>query len=779
MWKTLYRQDGKKKGRKNQMKQLFDASPAHAADRARLTLCLPVFCIGVLLAGAGVLGNAAPFGIAFAALFTGSLLYAAFFGGLAGYLLFGTVGDNLAYLIGLALCVLLRVMTRPVEPRREPPYLPVLSSAVGMAGGGLLASFLIWRTPGAALIYLFQAVICAGITYFCRIAWDAVSSGRSLPQFTLPEQVSAAVALLLLLLAASAVEFSAFRPAVILWVAFVLSLSYRRGMAAGAAAAIAAAAVLTLRNSELALSYSVIAAALAAAGLFFPIGRFAGVAVLLLTAFCGGAVLSFPAELPSLLVHALAGGIVFLLLPQRFFTLWFGQPPVRDAAQSAGAGYGARLGFAAQTLEGLRETVENASAMIPDSAAERAEIFRQTSRGCGDCLKKKNCWDTRREPSRQAMLDALGVLSAEGLMETATLPDFYRAECRAPDRLADSYTAAYRAYLRHAESDRRQEEVRSLTLTQLSGVADMLRQVGEDMGHIAAYDAERAAAAREVFYQHGVIPDAVNCLIDRTGRTHLEIYLRAAPAGQEHLTGELSDLLGVPFDRPQVQSAGKTVRLCYFEKARFVAEVCRLQSAADGNCCGDAATAFGDPAGQYHLLLADGMGTGPAAAVDAEVCCRFLSDLIGAGFGYEAARKLLYAAISVRDGGEAAVTVDAVTVDLYNGHTVFHKAGAATSYLCRGQKCYRISTDTLPIGILSDAGYEQKTATLRDGDLLLMVSDGMLSFGDAWLTDELCRLREEPVKEIAEALLEGAARRSEGGRSDDRTVLLCRLREDS
>ncbi len=749
---------------------------APTEKRRPLSYYAATFLVSALLAGGSILSGVSPFCIAFCALFRGGLLYAAFLGGVTGYLLFGTVESQLAYLLGLALCLLFRMLTTPLDTRKNPWLLPVVASAVGVAGGGVLTATLILYLPMMILLYLLQAVLSGGVTYFCAIAKQTLANGITLSQMTLPEQVSVAVALLLILLAVSTVEMTFFLPAAAFWVAFALSLSYQQGVAAGAVSAMAGAALLTLRNGDFALSYAVISACVTFAGLFFSVGRFAGVAAMMLSILAAGAAFEFPSGLLTLSVHALAGGIMFSMVPTEWLTRYFGQPPVKDAAESAGAGYGARLAFAARTLDILRETVHDASVTFGEDVNGQTEVLQTAAHSCGDCKRKQSCWNPKKEDPRNAMTRSLKILLRDGVMEAGTLPEFYK-NCSRKEQLANAYTDAYRDYLRRCEESRYREETRRLTATQMSGVADMLRQVGEDMENITAYDAARASAARAIFYQHRVIPEAVNCLIDKSGRVRLEVYLKALPAHLSRLTAELSDSLGCAFDAPQVQTADPLLRLCYFEQARYVVELAKRSVAADGNCCGDATAAFGDPTGKYHLLLADGMGTGVEAAADAKICCRFLSGLIGSGFGYEAARKLLYAALSVSKGGESAVTADAATIDLYTGYTVFHKAGAATSYLCRGSKCYPITTNTLPIGILSDAGYEQKSTTLRAGDLLLICSDGMLSFGDEWLTEELSFLRDKAVGDIADALMESASRRFSGTRPDDRTILLARLTE--
>ena len=49
----------------------------------------------------------------------------------------------------------------------------------------------------------------------------------------------------------------------------------------------------------------------------------------------------------------------------------------------------------------------------------------------------------------------------------------------------------------------------------------------------------------------------------------------------------------------------------------------------------------------------------------------------------------------------------------------------------------RIEKSSLPVGILRDIHFERSTDTLTDGDILLLLSDGEVSEGVAWVEEAL------------------------------------------
>ena len=62
--------------------------------------------------------------------------------------------------------------------------------------------------------------------------------------------------------------------------------------------------------------------------------------------------------------------------------------------------------------------------------------------------------------------------------------------------------------------------------------------------------------------------------------------------------------------------------------------------------------------------------------------------------------------------------------DLYTGQCEFVKAGASTTYIKRGEKVERISSTSLPIGVVQYLEIETTKKQLQSGDFVIMVTDG-------------------------------------------------------
>ena len=90
-------------------------------------------------------------------------------------------------------------------------------------------------------------------------------------------------------------------------------------------------------------------------------------------------------------------------------------------------------------------------------------------------------------------------------------------------------------------------------------------------------------------------------------------------------------------------------------------------------------------------------------------------------------------------GRECPATVDAAQIDLTTGEARFVKSGAAPSFVLRDGSIFRLQSKTVPIGILRALDAEMIRFDVRQGDTVVMVSDGAArSFDEEpWLLDLL------------------------------------------
>ena len=88
-----------------------------------------------------------------------------------------------------------------------------------------------------------------------------------------------------------------------------------------------------------------------------------------------------------------------------------------------------------------------------------------------------------------------------------------------------------------------------------------------------------------------------------------------------------------------------------------------------------------------------------------------------------------------------------------------------------------MQTNSLPVGILGGVSFEKSAVTLREGDWIVMVSDGAIAGSYDWLVSELEHYEGQDPQEFSERLLREARRRRDDGHEDDITVIAILLEE--
>ena len=117
-------------------------------------------------------------------------------------------------------------------------------------------------------------------------------------------------------------------------------------------------------------------------------------------------------------------------------------------------------------------------------------------------------------------------------------------------------------------------------------------------------------------------------------------------------------------------------------------------------------------------------------------------------------------------------------IDLYSGLCEFVKAGASTTFIKHKSGVEAIRSQSLPMGAFTQVDYEGATRKLTDGDLVVMVTDGILNHlegddKDGIMAEYIEQLDGSNPQDVANDVLKFAMAGSGYRLEDDMTVLTC------
>ena len=176
------------------------------------------------------------------------------------------------------------------------------------------------------------------------------------------------------------------------------------------------------------------------------------------------------------------------------------------------------------------------------------------------------------------------------------------------------------------------------------------------------------------------------------------------------------------------------------------------------------------------------MGSGKRARDESSAAVDLLENFLDSGFEKRLAVKIINSVLTAGNSDESFATLDICTVNLYTGDAEFVKLGAAPTFLMHGGKVSVISSSTLPIGMLKYVDMEVSRKQLTHGDILVMVTDGIVDASGAadkeeWIAGALSGCGYVNPQDIADYVLFEAQRLSDGQVNDDMTVLAARVWE--
>ncbi len=247
---------------------------------------------------------------------------------------------------------------------------------------------------------------------------------------------------------------------------------------------------------------------------------------------------------------------------------------------------------------------------------------------------------------------------------------------------------------------------------------------------------------------------------------------------------EVADMLSVLLDRRLTPAVASPYRVdkeektfLFVEEPRFLVVPGYAKAVKEGeNTSGDNYAIIETLQGGYHAFLADGMGSGEDASRDSEWVLDLMEKLIEAGYDMDTAMHLLNNALLVAPKQNMS-TLDACSVDLYNGMCHFRKAGAAATFLKSNTYVEQIVIPSLPLGIFQQRECEVITRELIENDYIIMVTDGVVDALEGGGYEDMLQsyieeLKERNPEEMAQKILQFVLRCSGGRVADDMTVMV-------
>lgn len=532
------------------------------------------------------------------------------------------------------------------------------------------------------------------------------------------------------------------------------------------------------------------------AAAFKPYGRFMSVLGFIL----GNAVMTFyingSTEVLIRLEEILAAALIFMLIPDKKIEKLFSHKWGYTAASSRKKGEESRVkDYTVERLSEISQVFRELSVSMSAglggkeyfSQLDAAEILEKVVRDvCHGCGMYNTCWKKEFYGTYQKMFDALSGIESGNYDERDKDIKIIN-KCLFPEKVWSRLKYHYDIYRHTIAWKKKVDSSRHALSRQMQETSKLISGLANKFNANLEFDKELEEEIAVHMDKLGIGLDDVTVVVDKYS-TEIDIRHKNCRGKKEcmnKLLPEIRNITGKHFVKYDAACAlsGRdtcTLRLREAHKYCIATGIARMQKNSS-SVSGDNYSMMELKDGKFFMILSDGMGSGPRAAMESGMALNLLERFLIAGYDQNTALEAVNSLLLIKSDDENYATVDMIIINQYNGEVEFLKVGAVSTFIKYKDHVDIIKNSSLPAGILDKIDVEFNRRKIGDGDFVVMITDGVLEANDKdldkekWLGDMIYNIDTRNPKKMADIIMENCLQKSKGQRTDDMTVLVAKL----
>lgn len=403
---------------------------------------------------------------------------------------------------------------------------------------------------------------------------------------------------------------------------------------------------------------------------------------------------------------------------------------------------------------------------------------------CKSCPNYGQCWENNYYTSYYRLLNLIGLIEL-GTEDRDVLINGLGESCEKIEDLIENINKHFAPLKTNHIWNKRLNEQRKLLADQLYNFGSIVENISTDIYSNPLFNDELGnLLLKEIKNKRFEILDL--SVIDLPG-DHLEILVEMqspvhSTSEIERLKGIISDALGFNISVDYILGDTSSSRIIRFRKEnRFtvLTDVTTLAN-SENRVSGDSYS-FGEMGNMNFTAICDGMGIGKKANRESSIAIELLEKLMEINMDKSMIIRTINSFLRAKSNDEIFTTLDLGFIDLYTGKLQIVKNGSPSTFVKRKDRVDVISSKSLPIGILEDVDSNIYEEVLEDGDILIMMSDGVLDCNrseetsEEWMKKVIMGIDTQNPKRITEEILNIAKFVNKNHPNDDMTIMATKI----
>lgn len=637
--------------------------------------------------------------------------------------------------------------------------------------------------------------------------------------FSIEELIGASLLLAIAITALEPVHILGYSLKNILCILIVLILGWKTGIVVGTTGGVTIGIVLGIIGNENPITVAAFAIAGMLAGIFNKIGKIG----VIIGFIAGNLIITYVSDgnVEPVIVfqEILIASLALLLMPKK----------AEIAMNDIFSGATILPEMTKKTLTESKETVNKLS-NISETISEIAKSYDEVVATTEDTSKNENILSEKRELFEKELEKNLATVEENILYEDIKISknivgDIYQYLSRGDELTIDlmiAIFAKYNNYIIGAQSGeinknvekdinnmieilnksykesqinlvwkKKIDEKNKNISRQLQGVSEAISDLAEDIKDENSNKyVKQKELIKRVLQQRGIIISEINIKKSDSGRKIISIYKETSEDVEtvdqdikkieKVLTKILQEKIVLQKKKYNTDESNEN-RYTFISSDLYSLKVGIARSKKfDSPISGDSSIQTKLNDGKYLLAISDGMGSGPEARKSSKIAIKMLERMLKTGFKKDVSVKLINSTLSANNDDMYA-TLDISILDLYKGNMEFIKNGACPTYIKRNKEVELINSIALPTGIISDADLVVYDKDIKQGDIIIMCSDGIMESNEEYMHKELWlkyfleEMQSDDVQQIADLIISQAIDNNYGKEKDDMTVIVAKI----
>lgn len=388
-------------------------------------------------------------------------------------------------------------------------------------------------------------------------------------------------------------------------------------------------------------------------------------------------------------------------------------------------------------IEKFSETLEELSKVFQGIPIEKAEEGDKTisslieaivAKVCRSCIQRGSCWERDFYTTYANMFDLL--VESEESPSGESICEKARRWCSQPKEITDSTLSLLKMRGLDIVWQKRLIESKGVVANQLKGLASVVNNLSNQL-ELLEKDKHCAEVSSFELKRKGIKFDSIECCRFEHGVTvAISVMKQDGNCLDKEVRGIISRVTGQDCIIERHVCKDGFCELYLVPRYMYDVNVyIRRKPAAGYAICGDSCEEVSLKKGRHLAVLSDGMGVGPEAAIQSSTVVSFIEKFISLDVPSTETLKLVNSVSYLSCEEDTFATVDLVLIDKYTGEVRMSKLGSAQSHVKRGRRVEAITSNSVPVGMLSSIKIVEKHCQFRPKDILVVVSDGVINEG--------------------------------------------------